>query len=537
MAQSRTALIAGLSAVGLVATLVITMAAFPVAAQDGNLLVNGSMEGGYSPQDGIPQIQMPNGWRAWWTEGGGADWANLRPEWSTSSASSGYGERVVAGDRAMRYFKGWGTFTAGAYQTVGGITPGTNLEFSAYGQSWSCLEWAACNEPRDAQGLPPRVWSTNNPGNVHMKIGIDPTGGTDPFSPNVVWSGVADALDNYLQFRVSATAQADRVTVFLYASQDTPAENQDAYWDEAVLRVGGAGGAASGGEGGAPAVSFGVAVIPTYPPQEDGRIIHTVRAGETLGGIAVAYGLESAQAVRDLNNLTGDIIYRGQELLVGYVEGASPDAESDEETGDDTEGEAGGAAVPGGAAAPGASGEADAEADAEGSAAAAAAATTGEICVGVYEDTNLNRTFEGVERRIGGAGVTLKKGEDALASYRTDGVSEPHCFDGLTPGDYTVEVTPPRAYSATTSAVLAVRVEAGASQSFDFGVARGVAAGAAGEVVPPAAEIEPTPAPVLQQPSVGNRILDFLSQWIGVIVLVLAGALVVLWLAWLRLRR
>ncbi len=206
--------------VGLIIAMLLGLLAASAAAQDGSLLINGSMEGGYSAQDGIPQIQMPNGWRAWWREGGGAEWANLRPEWSTSSAAAGYAERVHGGDRAMRYFKGWGTFTAGAYQTVSGITPGANLEFSAWGQSWSCLEWNKCMEARDALGLPPRVWSTNDPSKVHMKIGIDPTGGADVFSPNVVWSPEAPALDQYVQFRVTAVAQADRVTVFLYASQD-----------------------------------------------------------------------------------------------------------------------------------------------------------------------------------------------------------------------------------------------------------------------------------------------------------------------------
>lgn len=513
MAKSNlpcSALVMRLGLVGLAAVLVAV--GLPAAAQDGNLLVNGSMEGGYSAQDGIPQLQMPNGWRAWWIEGGAADWANLRPEWSNSSASAGYAERVMSGDLAMRYFKGWATFTAGAYQTVGGITPGTNLEFTAWGHSWSCLRWEECSEARP--GLPPRVWSTNEASRVRMRIGIDPTGGTDPFSGNVVWSPTAAALDQYVQFRVTATAQADRVTVFLYATQDYPAENQDAYWDDAVLRVAGAGGAPAGGEA-APAGGVGVAVIPTYPPRDDGRIIHTVRSGETLGGIAYAYGLPNAQAVRDLNNLTGDIIYAGQELLVGQVEGVAS-AEATE------------TAAPGGSQ--GADLHAEAE-EAEATRVAAAASTTGSVCVEVFEDANQNRTFDASERLLGGTNVSLKREAEKLASYRTDGVSEPYCFAELEPGDYMVEVEPPRAYGATTDAQLPVRVEVGAPQQVAFGLARGVSSGAA--ALPAPSPLPPAPATARAQ----GGIRDALSQWAGVAVLALALLLTLAWVIWRAVRR
>lgn len=520
-------------AAGLGVALLLILAHVSFAtAQDGNLLVNGSMEGEYNAQDGIPQLQMPNGWRAWFIEGGGAEWANLRPEFSTSSASAGYAERVHSGDRAMRYFKGWATFTAGAYQSVT-VTPGVNVEFSAWGHSWSCLRWNDCQEPRDALGLPPRVWSTNDAGKVHMKIGIDPTGGTDPFSGNVVWSPEAPALDNYVQFTVRATAQGDRVTVFLYASQDYPAENQDAYWDDAVLTAGGAGAAPSSG-GSSGSVSLGVAVIPTYPPREDGRIIHTVRAGETLGGIAVAYGLPGAQAVRDLNNLTGDIINVGQELLVGTVEAAAP-AEGESAAEPEAGGGGGaGAAVTGGesAATP------DATSVAATEVAAAASLTTGEICVRVFGDDNQNRVFDGGERMLGGSTVTVKRGSETLANYRTDGVSEPHCFTRLEPGDYRVETTPPRAYGVTTSAALAVRVEAGRAQAIDVGVARGVptSESIASAEVAAGQETAPTPAP-LAGPTTGNRLTDLLSKYAGLVVLGLAGVVAVAWAIWTRVRR
>jgi len=31
--------------------------------------VDWGFEGPYAAQDGIPQVQVPSGWRAWWVEG------------------------------------------------------------------------------------------------------------------------------------------------------------------------------------------------------------------------------------------------------------------------------------------------------------------------------------------------------------------------------------------------------------------------------------------------------------------------------------
>jgi hypothetical protein len=535
------------------AVAMVALPAFAAPSAQDNLLTNGSMEGAYSAQDGIPQLQMPNGWRAWWVEGGGgADWANLRPEWSNSNGAY-YPERVQNGQFAMRYFKGWATFTAGAYQSVS-VPAGTPLEFTAWGQSWSCENWGGCSNDNNGHI---DVWSTTDPQFIHLRIGIDPFGGTDPFSSNIVWSGEAAAADQYAQFRVTAAAQADKVTVFLYASQDYPAENQDAYWDNAVLRTTD-GSAVSSGDGNtaAPAASswVGASVIPTYEPREDGTIIHTVRSGETLGGIAMAYGLESAQVIRDLNNMAAgsSIITRGQELIVGHVEVSATedgddaegagDAAEEDAAGDDsaasTGGGGGGAAVSpsesgGGGAAAGDSEEGGGSSDVViPTAQPTAALTTGTICVTYFEDTNRNGTQDTGEPMLAGGQVSLARGGSAVSNYTTDGAPDPYCFTDLAPAMYRVAATAPDGYSFTRQAQEDVNIIAGARLDVVFGVAQGV------EVAQPA---EPPEAGVTD-PSVTPEedegdLLDTLKDLSGVIVIGACGLIVGLWAVVRMLRR
>jgi len=56
-------------------------------------------------------------------------------------------------------------------------------------------------------------------------------------------------------------------------------------------------------------------MVQTATPNVDGSIKHTVLSGQTLEGIAKAYGL-SVTELKELNNLTGDAIYVGDTLLI-----------------------------------------------------------------------------------------------------------------------------------------------------------------------------------------------------------------------------
>ncbi|MCK4899208.1 MAG: LysM peptidoglycan-binding domain-containing protein, partial [Anaerolineales bacterium] len=56
--------------------------------------------------------------------------------------------------------------------------------------------------------------------------------------------------------------------------------------------------------------------FPTPTPGPDGRILYIVKVGDTLLRISLISGV-SLDELRGLNNLTGDNIFEGQELLLG----------------------------------------------------------------------------------------------------------------------------------------------------------------------------------------------------------------------------
>ena len=69
-----------------------------------------------------------------------------------------------------------------------------------------------------------------------------------------------------------------------------------------------------------PLATSAVTAVPIYyvtiaTPNVDGSVVHIVRSGQTLIGIAQAYGVSVAE-IKALNNLTSDEIYVGDALLI-----------------------------------------------------------------------------------------------------------------------------------------------------------------------------------------------------------------------------
>lgn len=186
-----------------------------------NLLVNPSFEGEFKPFGAFEELNHAPNWFPWWQDGA----SNLRPEFKPADISVAP-NRVHGGSTAQQYFKSFGQFKAGLYQSVLNVTPGSRLQFSAHGQAWSCEEFNMC----------PGGTSVN-PANMLMRVGIDPTGDTDWSADTVVWSGYFNPLDQWQVACAEAVAERDIVTVFLWASPDGPRQNQDVYWDDATLVV------------------------------------------------------------------------------------------------------------------------------------------------------------------------------------------------------------------------------------------------------------------------------------------------------------
>jgi hypothetical protein len=137
--------------------------------------------------------------------------------------------RVHGGGQAQKYFT-WGRMhQAGLMQQVGNIQPGARLRFSIYMEAWMCYKFELCDHGK----------VSDQPGNMHLKIGIDPTGGDNPFSPEIVWSQEQAAWDHWVQFQVEAVAGSSTVTVFTHsrADWDWARANNDVYVDDGSLVV------------------------------------------------------------------------------------------------------------------------------------------------------------------------------------------------------------------------------------------------------------------------------------------------------------
>ena len=211
-----------------------------------NLLVDGDFEAPapWPWQDGIGEVQVAPGWRAWYLDlppgyvqlpancldskaGRGCYW--MRPEFRDNIAAS-FENRVHGGIRSQKYFSFGRMHEAGLYQRVGGIKPGSTVRFSIYIQAWQCYNIDKCGK----NGI-----RSDAPADMHLRVGIDPYGGDNPFSGNVVWAPEMEAFDRWVEFAVEAQAQADTVTVFTHSRPDWPwaRVSNDVYLDDASLVV------------------------------------------------------------------------------------------------------------------------------------------------------------------------------------------------------------------------------------------------------------------------------------------------------------
>ncbi len=121
--------------------------------------------------------------------------------------------RIRSGENSQKYFTFWSVHEAGVYQVVEGLRPGTALRFSIYMQAWSATK---------LNGVEPNPHFSFGQTGMHMKIGIDPTGGTDPWSKDIVWSSEKDVYDQFERYEVQAVARSNKVTVFTHSRPENP---------------------------------------------------------------------------------------------------------------------------------------------------------------------------------------------------------------------------------------------------------------------------------------------------------------------------
>jgi hypothetical protein len=192
------------------------------AQKDANLLQNPGFEGAFHQYGPFETAIVPEGWTPWWQvqTKRDPDWRNRMPEFKVAAP---YESRIHQGENAQQVFTSYGTHAGGVYQVVDGLTPGSTVRFTVWGHAWA----GEGDDPdRSEEGGP-----------MHMMAGIDPTGGTSPYSTRVVWSDDLNPLDEWVMFQVEAVVQGSAVTVFTRSAPEYPTLHNDVYWDEASLTV------------------------------------------------------------------------------------------------------------------------------------------------------------------------------------------------------------------------------------------------------------------------------------------------------------
>ncbi len=326
----------------LAAAMIVVAAASPVAAAGlaaplgsepvlnvpGNLLTNPGFESPYVkqccqtdltiylPNSPIGEVQVAQGWSGWWRQPDSSpnypsrcdlptsQWVCKiwhRPEWREAAP---YANRIHTGLNAQKYFTFWSVHEAGMYQRVTGLTPGTKLQFSAYMSAWSTVQ----GENLVSAGQQ----------SMTLKVGIDPYGGTDPFSSNIVWSQPGDSYDTFAQFTVQATAGANAVTVFTYSQPVYPLQHNDVYVDDAAL--------VTLGKTTTPSVSPPVTSTHSQPAPiavpgstsvdpATGNILYVVKSGDTLWSISQSFNTTTG-ALASLNSLAYPYRIKPEKVLI-----------------------------------------------------------------------------------------------------------------------------------------------------------------------------------------------------------------------------
>ncbi len=482
-----------LSLICLLAGSVAPAAAAPATQQ--NLLANPGFEGSYAkqcchtepqylPNTLYDEVQVAPGWTAWWLEPGDAQHPTNcagcnswhRPEWREAAP---FGNRIHSGSNAQKYFTFYSVHEAGMYQQVTGVIPGQRYRFSVYMQTWST----------DGEELTSIVKDND----LGMKVGIDPTGGTDAFSSNIVWSAPFNAFDSWVLYAVDAVAKSSTLTVYTRSQPRWGVEHNDIYVDDASLNAVGANPpplptyppAITPGPDGKSAASFATVnpptaaalqpntqptaiptqgpsltpswtPSPTWPPTgtplPNNEVRYTVRQGDTLNVIAY-YHNTTVDEIKRLNALNSNVIYPGQELLIGYV-APQPTATATPEFTPTPSLTPELVLLPTNTLAP-----------------ISVLPDYGQLCVVAYNDANANANNDG-EPALADVRITLSVGSAPLDGYVTTGTEElPHCFPQLPPGAYTVSVAVPAGYTATTTSESTVQLEAGKVITLVFGIA------------------------------------------------------------------
>lgn len=190
------------------------------------------------------------------------------------------------------------------------------------------------------------------------------------------------------------------------------------------------------------------AAFPSPTPGADGRIIYTVKSGDTCERISLLFNV-SIEYIRSSNLLDqACTLVEGQPLLIGIAApptATSPAAGTPEPTPTLTP-----TVVPG-------------------------SAGSAKICVLVYDDVNGDGLRQDTEAAIAGAALSLTNLEGSYSQTKITTINpvatayQGVCFEGIPPGKYNVSAAAPEGYNPTVDLSSSFEVNPGDVDYVNFG--------------------------------------------------------------------
>ncbi len=150
----------------------------------------------YTQYQGV-DCQVASGWERFWIDGSEPYWMDTR-DFAYSHLGTGWVERIEGATSQL--VLATEPYTAGIQQQVTGLEPGVGYGFHA---AMLTIYQTSAQPPVD--------------GTMIKRVGMDPTGGTDPEAPTVVWSE-ADGHDQgpwSIDLRTAVYAETPTMTVFV----------------------------------------------------------------------------------------------------------------------------------------------------------------------------------------------------------------------------------------------------------------------------------------------------------------------------------
>lgn len=512
--------------------------------QSGELLFNPGFDDPFV-QEGSANLFVANSWQAWYVVPDGVtyptkcagDDANCKPYQipvyhPSQPQNAKVPPRALSGN-SQQWGASYAVYIAGVYQQVSNIAPGTQLRFSAYTQGFNCDDDRGCFGPSGQYGY------SYEPGNMQMRVGIDPTGGTNAFASTVVWSSFVNPLDAFVQQQVEAVAQSDKVTVFVWSSPTFPEKHTEVYVDSASLVATGQGAVPTGAPTQtAPATQAAGTPAPTSTISPDAKT-YTVVAGDTLSAIAQRYNLTLDQLLALNPTLTRDsVINVGQVVNVAgtpptpgaatkpaatvtIVPTATPQPSPTIAPTMTSTPVTVATATPASTTPVTATTSVTPTATAPTSTTANVAMSSG-LCLQAFDDLNNNLTRDSAETLVAGIVFNVKSVDGKTSvDYTTDGKQEPHCFTTLPDGRYAINTQLPADRVATTDSAWQMSLLTGTNVNIVLGTRLDVTPAAVEPTLEPTS-IPATPAPT---PTRSNNAAPLALLGGGVLILFAGVAL------------